>query len=115
MFVNEENVVFEACVQMWLESQLRNYWVMVAVYVGIDSVQPLEELLDQRWECLREGNSWKRVSAFAGSSELTVVLTDSARKHGFIVDIALNPSHQVLYILWRGHFGRPLEVFRVLP
>ncbi len=41
--------------------------------------------------------------------------TNSAWKHGLIVDIALNPSHQVLDVCWRRHLSRSLVVLGVLP
>jgi hypothetical protein len=39
MLVNEQNVVLEACVQMWLEPQLNDDRVVVAVDVGVDTVE----------------------------------------------------------------------------
>lgn len=42
-------------------------------------------------------------------------LTDSAREHGFVVNVALHPAHEVLNVFWRRHLGGPFVVFRVLP
>ena len=41
--------------------------------------------------------------------------TNPAGEHSFVVDIALNPTHQMLNVRRRGHFGRSLVVFRILP
>jgi hypothetical protein len=43
------------------------------------------------------------------------LLTNTAREGLFIVDIALDPSHQMFDVLRRGHFRWTLEVFGVLP
>lgn len=51
MLVDEEDVVFEASVEVRFESQMHNYWVVVAVNVGVDTVQALEDLAD----CGRKG------------------------------------------------------------
>ena len=42
-------------------------------------------------------------------------ITNPARKHLFVVDIALDPCHQMLDIFRRRHLGRSLEILRVLP
>lgn len=44
MLVNEENVVLEARVQMWLKTQVDDNGVVVAVNVRVHSVQALEDL-----------------------------------------------------------------------
>lgn len=50
MLVNKQNVLLEACVQMWLEAELTDYGVVVAVNVCVDAVHALEDLTDQRRE-----------------------------------------------------------------
>ena len=42
-------------------------------------------------------------------------LTYPARKHLLIVDVALNPGHEMFYILGSRHFGRSLVLIAVLP
>ena len=54
MLVDEEDVVFEARVQVWFETQMHNHRVVVAVYVGVDTVEALEELAKKAWEGFRE-------------------------------------------------------------
>jgi len=54
MLVHEQDVVLEARVEMWFQSQLKHNRVMVAVDVSIHSVQPLEHLADESWEGLWE-------------------------------------------------------------
>lgn len=41
--------------------------------------------------------------------------TDSAGKHGLVVDIALHPSHEMLNVLRSGHFRGSFVVFGILP
>lgn len=41
--------------------------------------------------------------------------TDSAGEHLLVIDVALDPSHQVLDVLWCGHLGWSLVVLRILP
>lgn len=51
MLVNEENVVLEAGVEMRLKTQLADDWVVVAVDVSVNTVHPLEDGANGRWEC----------------------------------------------------------------
>lgn len=44
MFINEEDVMLEACIQMRLQTKLNNDWVMVTVDVGVYSIESFEEL-----------------------------------------------------------------------
>jgi hypothetical protein len=41
--------------------------------------------------------------------------TYSARKHSLIVNIALDPTHQVFDVCRSGHFRGTFEVLRILP
>lgn len=50
MLVDEEYVMLEARVEVRLETQLNDDWVVVTVYVRVDTIEPLEQLLDQRRE-----------------------------------------------------------------
>ena len=59
MLVHEQDVVLEARIEMWFQSQLKHDRVMVAVDMSIHSVQPLEHLADESWEGLRERNTCK--------------------------------------------------------
>lgn len=42
-------------------------------------------------------------------------LTDTARKHLLVIDVALDPGHQVFDVLGSGHFGWPFVFLRILP
>ena len=42
--------MFETCIEMRLQAELNDDWVMVTVYVSIDPVQPLEDLTNQPGE-----------------------------------------------------------------
>lgn len=57
MLINEEYVMLEARVEVRLKTQLNDDRIVVAVYVRIDTVEPLEQLLDQRRESLGKGNT----------------------------------------------------------
>lgn len=65
MLVDEKNVVFEARVQMWFEAEVHHDRVMMTINMGIDSVQPLEELAEEARESLGERNACARKSAKA--------------------------------------------------
>jgi len=54
MLVNEKNVVLETSVEMSLETELTDDWVVVAIDVGVDTVHALEYLSDHAREGLRE-------------------------------------------------------------
>jgi hypothetical protein len=56
--------MLEACVEMCLKAQFSNYWVVVAVDVGVDSVHSLEYLSNHAREgfwklntCLKSGKN----------------------------------------------------------
>jgi hypothetical protein len=49
------------------------------------------------------------------TEKVRAMRTDSARKHLFIVHIALNPRHEMFNVFRGGHLGWTLEVLRVLP
>ena len=97
MFIDEEYIVFEACVEVRLKTELDDDGVVMAVDVCIDTVQALEHVANEGWEGLREWN------------------TDTAGEHLLIVDIRLHPRHQVFNILGCGHLSRSLVVLAVLP
>jgi hypothetical protein len=54
VLVDEQNVMLKAGIEVCLESELANDWVVMAVYVGIDTVHPLENLSDHAGEGLGE-------------------------------------------------------------
>ena len=56
MLVNEQDIMLEAGVEVWLETKMNDDWVVVTVDVGVDSVQTLEDLANCLRELLREGN-----------------------------------------------------------
>lgn len=47
--------MLETGVEMWLQTQLDDHWVMVAVDMGVDSVKAFEDLAYQSWKRLGEG------------------------------------------------------------
>ena len=56
MLVNEEDIVLEARVQMRLEAEFDDNGVVVAVDVGVDTVEALEHVSDESRERLGEGD-----------------------------------------------------------
>ena len=59
MLINEKNEVFEGRIQMWLKSELNDDGIVVAVNVGIDSIQAFEHLAYERSKGLWKGNTYR--------------------------------------------------------
>jgi hypothetical protein len=97
MLIHKQDVVLEASVEMWLEAQVAYDWVVVAVDMGIYSVQAFEELAQGCRKMLRKGDS------------------DARREGCFVVNVRLYPGHQVLDIFGGRHFGRALVGIGILP
>jgi hypothetical protein len=97
MFVYKQDIMFEAGIQMRLQSKLYHDRVVVAIDMSVNSEQALENLLDHSWKRLREWNA------------------DFAWEHRLVVNVALDPGHQMLDILWGRHLGRSLELVCILP
>lgn len=57
MFIDEQDVVLEAGVQMWLETEVNHDRVVMAVDMGVDTVQTLENLAEKTGESLGEGDT----------------------------------------------------------
>ena len=51
MFVDEKHVMLEASIEMRLQTKVDNDWVVVAVYMGVDTIESFEQLPDQGREC----------------------------------------------------------------
>jgi hypothetical protein len=49
--------VLEASVEVCLEAEFANYWVVMAVYMCVDPVHALEDLSYHAWEGLWERNA----------------------------------------------------------
>jgi hypothetical protein len=58
VLIDKQDVVFEAGVQVWLETKVYHNRVVMAVDVGVDSVQTLEDLAEETRECLGERNAY---------------------------------------------------------
>jgi hypothetical protein len=97
MLINEQNIVLEAGIEMRFEAQLNNNRVVVAVDVCVDAVETFKDISEEGGKRLREGN------------------TNPAREHLLVVDVALDPGHEVLDIFRCGHLGGLLVVLSVLP
>ena len=44
-----------------------------------------------------------------------VVRTNTAGEHLLVINVALDPGHQMLDVFWGGHLRWPSKVLRVLP
>ena len=55
MLINEQNIVLETCIEVWLETELDDDRIVMAIDMRIYSVEALEELTNQSGKCL-----WKR-------------------------------------------------------
>ena len=84
--------MLEASIEVSLKAKLTNNGIMVTIDVSVDAVHPLENLSNHAGE-----GFWERDD-------------NSAGKHSFVVNVTLNPSHQVLDISRRWHFGRSFVV-----
>ena len=58
MLVNEQNVVLKACIEVSLEAQFANDWIVVAVDVGVNTIHSLEDLPDHAGKRFGKGNAW---------------------------------------------------------
>lgn len=58
--------MLEAGVQVWLKTEVYDDWVVVAVDVGVDSVQTFEDLSEETWEGLGERNAYRCDKISAG-------------------------------------------------
>lgn len=57
VFIDEQDVVLEAGVQMGLEAQMYDDGVVMAVDMGVDTIQTLEDLAQKAGEGFGEGNA----------------------------------------------------------
>jgi hypothetical protein len=97
-----------------LQAKLPDDGVVVAVYVSVNTVHALEYLTDQGGERLGERY------AYSWSVSVDTVLnatgrTNATRENRLVVNIALDPSHQLLDVCRRRHLGRSFEVLGILP
>ena len=87
MLINEQHIVLEARIQMRLKTQMHHDRVMMTVDVRIDTVETLEQLSYGAGKVFGKGNA------------------DAGGKGGFVVDVGLDPGHEVLDVLGCGHLG----------
>lgn len=57
VLIDEQDVVLEAGIQMGLEPQMYDDGVVMAIDMGVDTVQTLEYLAQETRKCLGEGNT----------------------------------------------------------
>lgn len=62
MLINEQDVVLEAGVEMWFETQMDNDRVVMAVDVGIDAIKPLKNLPYGLTKMLGKGDTCTAIS-----------------------------------------------------
>jgi hypothetical protein len=117
VLINEENILLEAGIEMRLQAELTNDWVVMTVDVCVDTVHPLEDLADKCRERFGERHTYGPISYRSKGFRLSIrgQLTDLAWEHLFVVDVGLYPCHQLLDISRSWHLGGPLVVVVVLP
>ena len=89
--------MLKASVEMRLKTQVHDDWIVMAVDVRVHSVKALEELPEGGREMFRKGNA------------------DAGRESRFVVNVGLDPGHQVLDVFGRRHLGGALVGLGVLP
>jgi len=57
MLINEQNVVLEACIEVSLEAEFANDWVVVAIDMCVYTIHSLEDLPDHARKGLGKGNA----------------------------------------------------------
>lgn len=57
MLIDEQNIMLETGVKMGFKTKFSDDWVVVAIYVGIDTIHSLEDLTDHAWERLWKWNA----------------------------------------------------------
>ena len=113
VLINEEDIVLEASVQMGFKSKFTDDRVVMAIDVRVNTVHSLEDLTNHGRKCLWEWNTCTEISCCFYSE--FPQLTDTAWKHRLVINVALNPGHQVLDVGRGWHLGWTLEVLRILP
>lgn len=89
--------MLEAGIEMGLKTKFTNDGVVVAIDVSVNTIHSLEDLTNHAWEGFRKWNP------------------NSAWENCLIVNVTLNPCHQVFDVRRSGHFGGPLVGFGILP
>ena len=57
VLIDEQDVVLETCIQVSLQAQFADDWVVVAVDMSVYTIHALENLSDHAGKRLREGNA----------------------------------------------------------
>lgn len=117
MLVDKKYIVFETGVQVRLQTELNNDRIVVTVDMGINPVKPFEQLPGERGE--RLGKRHTCIVSVGASTDPRQrnpsERTDFARKHLLVVDVALDPSHEMFNVFRRRHLCRLLKFVGVLP
>lgn len=108
--------MLEARIEMSLQAEIDDDWVVVAVDVSVDTVQALEDLKNERLEGFGESYAYNAVSKRRLQKDHgKKALTYSAWEHLLIVDTRLYPRNKMLDVLRCRHLRRLLEILIVLP
>jgi hypothetical protein len=57
VLIDEQDVVLETCIQVSLQAQFADDWVVVAIDMSVYTIHALENLSDHAGKRLREGNA----------------------------------------------------------
>jgi hypothetical protein len=113
VLVDEKDVVLEASVEMGFETELADDWVVVAVDVGVNTIHSLEDLTDHAWEGLGEWDTC--CMSVMINPTVWAAPTDSTGEYSLVVNVALNPAHQVFDVCRGRHLRGTFVVLRILP
>lgn len=83
VFIHKQDVVLETGIEMWFQSEMDDDVVVMAVDVGIDTVETLEKLSHCSGEVFGKRHP------------------DAGREDGLVVDVTLYPGHEVLNVVRR--------------
>jgi hypothetical protein len=85
MLIDKQHVMLEARIQMRFQAQMHNDGIVMTVDMRVDAIQALEDIADGGGEVFGEGHA------------------DAAGEGGFVIDVGLNPGHEVLDVFGGGH------------
>lgn len=57
MLIDKQDVVFEASIEVRLETKVHHYRIVMAIDMSVNTVKALEDLADETGEALREWNT----------------------------------------------------------
>jgi len=97
VLIDEKDIMLEAGIEVRFKTKLPDYWVVMAIDMGVHSVHSLENLPNHA------GEGFRKLDA------------NSTWEYSFIVNVALNPGHQMFNVRGSRHLCGTFVVLSVLP